>query len=253
LYDGPGLSKDKATRRLIRQHAMRDVAVARRSNNVRRNQRQLPLFLTSEEQQTTENEEVPRSIKSFEAPRDFELLVELMPLTGLRLGIATLAHLIPEASRSTNTLSLQPHTGNRKLLTFIPSRYDQVALLRHATDAVLAKLRQIVLPDSSEDAGAKVLVHYNKALRSLQAALNNEKERMMAETLCATELLTVFETLTKNPNSDTWARHVNGAARLIQVRGPKRFDTEFERALFLAHVGPTVSFYMCGHTSTICH
>lgn len=34
--------------------------------------------------------------------------------------------------------------------------------------------------------------------------------------------------------------HVGGAARLVEARGAHMFNTEFEKALFLAHIGPTV-------------
>jgi hypothetical protein len=40
---------------------------------------------------------------------------------------------------------------------------------------------------------------------------------------------------------EPWIRHANGAARLIQLRGPENYNTEFEKALFMAHSGPIVS------------
>jgi hypothetical protein len=43
------------------------------------------------------------------------------------------------------------------------------------------------------DGEATVLLHYTKALRALQAALDDETQRMTPETLCATELLGVYE------------------------------------------------------------
>jgi hypothetical protein len=49
------------------------------------------------------------------------------------------------------------------------------------------------------------------------------------------------QVLNGNKDAHSWMRHVAGAARLIEVRGAHRFDTEFEMALFMAHVGPTVS------------
>ena len=36
-------------------------------------------------------------------------------------------------------------------------------------------------------------------------------------------------------------RHENGATRLIQPRRPETYNTEFEKALFMAHSGPIVS------------
>lgn len=35
-------------------------------------------------------------------------------------------------------------------------------------------------------------------------------------------------------------QHVGGAARLVEARGAHMFKSEFEKALFLSHIGPTV-------------
>ena len=37
-----------------------------------------------------------------------------------------------------------------------------------------------------------------------------------------------------------WVRHVSGATQLVRLRGPRSYNTEFEKALFLAHTGPIV-------------
>lgn len=45
-----------------------------------------------------------------------------------------------------------------------------------------------------------------------------------------------------DPTQDTaWSHHISGSARLIRHRTPQRFQSEFEKALFAAHVGPVVS------------
>lgn len=49
------------------------------------------------------------------------------------------------------------------------------------------------------------------------------------------------QVLNGNTEVQSWMQHIGGAARLIQVRGADRFNSEFEMALFMAHVGPTVS------------
>lgn len=38
-----------------------------------------------------------------------------------------------------------------------------------------------------------------------------------------------------------WIQHSAGAAKLIQVRGPSNYTSDFEKALFLAHSGAIVS------------
>ncbi len=46
--------------------------------------------------------------------------------------------------------------------------------------------------------------------------------------------------LLNSPNGELWGRHVAGASRLIQLRGPARFTSEFDRALLLALGYPIV-------------
>lgn len=43
---------------------------------------------------------------------------------------------------------------------------------------------------------------------------------------------------------NSWICHAGGAARLIQLRGPDRFQTDFELALFMAHIGPIVGLHI---------
>jgi hypothetical protein len=49
-----------------------------------------------------------------------------------------------------------------------------------------------------------------------------------------------LQLLDENLESHASMRHAGGAAQLIQIRGAQRFNTEFERALFMSHIGPTV-------------
>ena len=198
------------------------------------------------------------------AAKRFSSLLHLTPLTWPRLGIPQFAG---GPDGFTTPLSTQ-HFGSRKLLSFILSRYGHVPSLNHATDCVVAKLQQIMQPPDNRPAGreANVLMHYSKVLRALQAALDDEAQRTTTETLCATELLGFFEVRTYScliilqplnftaPNkrlsfvqllnggreARSWVRHAGGAAQLIQARGAHRFETEFEMALFSAHIGPTV-------------
>ncbi len=128
-------------------------------------------------------------------PKTSLLLTSFTPLTGLRLGIPTLSHLTSEPARSKDLLLATPHLGSRKLLSFIPSRYGHVPLLRHATDCIIAKLRQLVHVSSptSTHGEATILLHYTKALRALQRTLDDESERTTPETLLAVELLGILE------------------------------------------------------------
>lgn len=122
-------------------------------------------------------------------------------------------------------------------LSFLPSLYGQIACLSDATDCVIARARQIISPNRKWEAA--VISFYVKALDSLQKALDCPTQRYRPEVLCATEILALYELL--DPAGETaWIRHAAGAARLIQLRGPKNYNTEFEKALFMAHSGAIV-------------
>ncbi|MCJ1339617.1 hypothetical protein MMC09_004907 [Bachmanniomyces sp. S44760] len=74
---------------------------------------------------------------------------------------------------------------------------------------------------------------YGKALVKLNAALQNSESGFASETLSATMLLSFFELLTCTERG-AWIRHAGGAGRLLQLRGPERHRTGFDRVLFLA-------------------
>ncbi|KAF7560389.1 hypothetical protein G7046_g3751 [Stylonectria norvegica] len=181
------------------------------------------------------------------SPRDlvfaqrFSFLLQFMPLTGLRLGLKQLAQPKAESVYVGNSITT-PYHGSRKLLSFILSRYDHASALSHATDCVVSKLQHMMQPSHGQSLNGEstVLFLYTKALRSLQAALDDEAQRTTAETLCATELLSMFEMMNGNPEPRQWMSHTSGAAHIIQARGAHHFQTDFEMALFSAHIGPTV-------------
>lgn len=124
----------------------------------------------------------------------FSILISLTPVTGLRLGITERCHL-SAASKQFRNLPSTTHLGGRKLLYYIPSRYGQVSCLTHATDCVVAKLRQMIRhPECREQVENTIaLRHYAKALGALQIALEHESQWKEPETLCATVLLGIFE------------------------------------------------------------
>ena len=231
-YDGPKLPKDPGVRKLIRKQAMRDVAVDRKTRGGygKHNLRQYPNFRSTEDLSLRVDKELADTTRSssekYPPDRDpittlqkvmvpsirfrshtytspvsiaypdhatsekFALLLNLAPLTGLRLGIAQFS---PLKSELVNASASQ--LGSRKLAYFITTRYAQVPTLQYAADCVIAKLRQVLRPsDSSSPEGEHaILVQYTKALRSLHKALDDEAQRVTAETLCATELLGIFE------------------------------------------------------------
>lgn len=225
-YDGAKPPRDAKTRRRIKQQAMKKAAVARKETGCygKQNLRQLPVFVSNDDQfdakplvcirkdtgwqydHLTPGEIVPAntytrnqiSLSSLRlgacAPKNFDLLFKVMPLMGLRLGVASLPDFIHDHP-CTTALSWMSRFGGRKFLSFIPSRYDQVPSLRYATDCIIAKFEQIMLPVERRtvQGNINVLLQYQRALRELQRELNSELSWISAETLCATQLLGVFE------------------------------------------------------------
>ena len=74
---------------------------------------------------------------------------------------------------------------------------------------------------------------YGRTLLKLNESLQDPKEGLASDTLSATVLLTFYEMLNCTENN-SWVRHAGGAARLIQVRGVARHQTDFDRAIFVA-------------------
>jgi len=130
-------------------------------------------------------------------------------------------------------------------LSYLPARYEEVGILRDAANCVIARARNIVSPHKSWE-GA-VFTFYLRALRSLQRALDDPKRQYQADVLCATEILALYELLDPSGDPSAWVRHTAGASRLIQLRGPRAYNSEFEKALFMGHTVPIVSVIQSRH------
>ncbi|KAL3420448.1 sarcosine oxidase [Phlyctema vagabunda] len=119
--------------------------------------------------------------------------------------------------------------------SYLPDSYDKSLCVRFAVDCVVARVRQILSP-AQEWLDAQVIKSYVRALGCLQRALDSPQLVFTPDVLYATEILALYELL--SPSEPTaWIKHSAGAADLIRLRGPKRYKTEFEKSLFMAHVG----------------
>lgn len=87
-----------------------------------------------------------------------------------------------------------PSTGEQLLLylKFLPCRLGHSSSLDSTIACLASALRDSRLPDSSRS-HVKTLSRYNQALRDLQSTLNDPEESLAAETLCATQLLGIYE------------------------------------------------------------
>ncbi|TKA79030.1 hypothetical protein B0A55_03153 [Friedmanniomyces simplex] len=168
-------------------------------------------------------------------------LMSLSVLTNFNVGKSTIAILSADPTRLASLLNLQQWS----YLEYVPERYGRSECLTAATNCLLAKVHTVLAP--KEECYAMCNRLYGKALRALQDAIACDSSNMDADVLCATQLLSLHELL--DPSRDTaWSHHVQGSARLVRHRSASRFHTDFERALFAAHVGGIVSECLMNNT-----
>ncbi|KAK3115694.1 hypothetical protein LTR53_004710 [Teratosphaeriaceae sp. CCFEE 6253] len=168
-------------------------------------------------------------------------LMSLSILTNFNVGKSTIAILSADPTRLASLLNLQQWS----YLEYVPERYGPSECLTAATNCLLAKVHTVLAP--KEECYAICNRLYGKALRALQDAIASDSSAMDADVLCATQLLSLHELL--DPSRDTaWSHHVQGSARLVRHRSATRFHTDFERALFAAHVGGIVSECLVNNT-----
>jgi hypothetical protein len=117
-----------------------------------------------------------------------ELLL-LAPLTTIHIGRAAREYL------SANLLRfILPSLGEEvSYVTHVPCRLGYEVALDHAVQCVVAAFHALNSQSSSKQ---KTLSLYMRALNSLQQAIDDPERSLSAETLCATELLCLFEVST---------------------------------------------------------
>ncbi|KAL8713081.1 MAG: hypothetical protein Q9225_006846 [Loekoesia sp. 1 TL-2023] len=181
---------------------------------------------------------IPASPSStgYEAMRiryDFDVL-DLSALTALHIGRSTAQPLHDKPSQLLDILRCRRWS----YFSYMPWRYGHTKCLDDALCCVAARVRQwLTDPGTPND---RVLLLYSRAVKSLQAALDDPVQSMEPDVLCATEVLSIFQLL-DTTRWDSWMLHVAGAAALIRLRGPARYETNFEKALFLAQAGPIIT------------
>ncbi|KAI6893752.1 hypothetical protein KC318_g4298 [Hortaea werneckii] len=186
-------------------------------------------------------------------------LSDLGVLTNFNVGKSTIAIIAADPSRLITLLGRHQWS----YLEFVPARYGHSKCLTAATDALLARVQFVMSPNKS--LGTNCGRFYGRALRALQDALMDNKAAVEADVLAATQLIALHEVgqirshqsilltdahqLLDGSHSAAWSHHVEGSARLIKYRSPDRFRTEYEKALFAAHVGAVVSECLVNNTS----
>ncbi|KAH0027012.1 hypothetical protein KCU78_g4143, partial [Aureobasidium melanogenum] len=124
----------------------------------------------------------------------------------------------------------------RGFLPFLAPMYSDSpkgSLLRTATHAAaLCAISQ--LPDQKH-LQYRAADTYGKAMRIAAGAFQDPLQATSDETLQATLLLCLYESIKATDHSiDAWSNHVEGASAIVQSRGTKQLDTEQSLALFRA-------------------
>jgi hypothetical protein len=118
---------------------------------------------------------------------DFDIL-DLSTLTSAHMGRTAAARLHDDKS------ALQGYLRVREVsfLEFVPQLYAESALLRTVVDCVLSQAQR-TLCQNPRVPQAEVYALYQKAIQSLQEALNHESTAFESEVLCSVQLMQLFE------------------------------------------------------------
>ncbi|KAH8819431.1 hypothetical protein F5884DRAFT_892477 [Xylogone sp. PMI_703] len=270
LWINPTVSNAPPSRSTLRREIMKTVATRRKREPKRShpNGRQFPVFISnsgSASETLTNAQETERAIDMVKAieqdcyqismdqslsPAHFQFFALTPPsmLSKCNLGFRDLSLLASlEVGRYTGQRLLQNPQNishflggkNWTYFRYVPSQYNQNIVIRNATDCVLARIKSALTPEDTKWE-TLALSAYLKALLCLQEAMNTSLGPPTAETLCATQILGLYELL--NPNRESaWIKHVAGAASIIELRGPGSYGSDFEKSLFMSHVGPIVT------------
>ncbi|KAB5562766.1 hypothetical protein GE09DRAFT_1109617 [Coniochaeta sp. 2T2.1] len=113
------------------------------------------------------------------------------------------------------------------------SRYGQSPCLDDAIRCLIIVCQGILAPSPKTSSGM-ILAQYGKALKSLQEAINEPTGWANVDTLCATNILQLFSAVYPQAGSpQTWSQHLAGCMRMIQLRGPHEWKTDYEKALLI--------------------
>ncbi|KAL8894018.1 MAG: hypothetical protein Q9192_004700, partial [Flavoplaca navasiana] len=188
---------------------------------------------------------VSPSSTGFEAMRirfDFDP-IGLSGLTRLHVSRATTRHLRGKPVRLLEILRARKSS----YYDYLPSRFGHTKCLDDAVQCVAARVRQWL--DKPAGPNRLALELYSKAVRSLQAALEDPLLCRHPDVLCAAEIMIIFELL--DTGRDVLSTpHIKGVETLIEFRGPQGYRTEFEKSLFLAQCAPL--YTQAIHNNTHC-
>ncbi|KAI1451356.1 hypothetical protein F4805DRAFT_451717 [Annulohypoxylon moriforme] len=159
-------------------------------------------------------------------------ILDLSALTEIQCGWTACAILASQRDCVKGLVSFRPPS----YLHCVASRYGSSAYLDEALRCVAIRAKRVLAPSyqSFDEIESR---QYVTALRSLQKAVDDIEERIRPDVLCAVNLLSLFELLYFT-RQGAWALHTAGAYRLIRVRGPESFVSDFDIRLLLSMATP---------------
>ena len=116
-------------------------------------------------------------------------------------------------------------------LTQLATRNEVSSTLLHAIRAISLLFLGRQARDENLMQTSRLI--YGNTLLKLNKSLQDSAEGLSSDTLSATVLLTFYEMLNCTEHN-SWVRHAGGAAHLMRLRGPARYRTDFDKAVFQA-------------------
>jgi hypothetical protein len=179
---------------------------------------------------------VPRPMPSvgYELMRmqvDFDVL-DLSSLATFHIGQAAARALAAQPDKLSDVLRFRQWS----YFNYLPGMYGHDECLDLAVRCVSLRVRHY-LGGEIQAQRETVFQYHAAALQSLGLAVKDPVRAAQAEVLCAAEVMAIYELL-EFANPRAWVIHIAGASSLLRLRGPKCHNTDFEKALLLALVGP---------------
>ncbi|KAL0258555.1 hypothetical protein SLS55_006052 [Diplodia seriata] len=156
-------------------------------------------------------------------------LPQPLPLSGVEILTSRLVATLNEEGPSNQIKLFGPFIGE------VPRRLGSTTALNDATACLTTTHDAIIRKHSKTSINPQL---YAKALKSLHAAIQDPVQVKSTSTLCATVLLAITEAYATGicGTNRNFITHLGGAARILELRGPKEFQnpSSFERALLRA-------------------
>ncbi|KAE8158438.1 C6 zinc finger domain protein [Aspergillus tamarii] len=119
--------------------------------------------------------------------------------------------------------------------TFLPTIYGRNRTLDSSIRCFAA--HHIGMMTENKQAVMYARSTYVEALNRLQRSLDNPRESLSSEILCAVLLQCFYELFANAHDPTSWIKHAKGLSQLVRFRGLDRYQTDFDHTLLKASRG----------------